>query len=163
MISHGARSVRSGQYGEAIITAAFEVHDVKAVTDNEGYHNEPQLWARKGKILICQHKMQSGRVVDFLYKDFDRDLTLAIEHKQQMGNGTTDEKLAYTADSLATSEYGLYWIILSGGGFSPKVIRVIEKKIRKYNDTTNTRGRLVHNQGPFLQRAIEQLIDQGNP
>jgi len=92
-----------------------------------------------------------------LYRDYRRDLVLAIEHKNQMENGTADEKLSYAVDRMA--QYGLpFWLVLSGGGFHLKVTATIEKKLQRLE---SVRSRLIYNQGNFLQRAIEKLVERG--
>jgi hypothetical protein len=156
--TQGAKAVRSGRYGELALEAAFSAHKVKAYDDNPGFHNDTQLWSRKDKILVRQYVLDSGRIVDFVYKDFYRSISLPIECKQQMGNGTTDEKLSYTVKGLVRSGYGVFWLVLSGGGFRPRVIEDIRKEIMFLKDIS---GRLIFNEGPFLQRAVEKLVDLG--
>lgn len=162
-ITQGAKAVRSGRYGEFAIEAAFRAYKVPTVDDNPEFHHGADFWDRKEKLLIRQHSLPNGRIVDFLYKDFNAKLAFPIECKQQMGRGTTDEKLAYTVDMLARSGFGIFWLIISGGGFTPRVIQEIDAKINHLNKTTNIKGRLVHNQGPFLQRAVEKLRRFGLP
>lgn len=156
----GARAVRSGRFGEVVLEAGFGAYGAKVVNDDRVYHHKAgELWARSDLILIRQYRMPDGNRLDYVFRDYRRDLVLAIEHKQQMGTGTTDEKLSYAIDRLAKYDMP-FWLVLSGGGFNPKVTATIEKKIQ-HLDTV--RGRLVFNQGHFLQRAIEKLIECGEP
>lgn len=156
----GARAVRSGRFGELSLEAGFEAYGAKIVNDDPVYHRNRggELWARRDRILIRQYRMPDGGAnLDYLYRDYPRDLLLAIEHKQQMGTGTADEKLSYAIDRLVKCDLP-FWLILSGGGFNSKVTAAIEKKIRQLE---SVRGRLVFNQGHFLQRAIERLVERG--
>ena len=156
----GARAVRSGRFGELSLEAGFEAYGAKIVNDDPVYHHKAgELWARRDLILIRQYRMPDGCRLDYVFRDYRNDLVLAIEHKQQMGLGTTDQKLSFTVDQL--SKYELpFWLVLSGGGFNSKVIANIDNKIRRLE---TVRGRLVFNQGPFLQRAIEKLVECGEP
>jgi len=156
----GARAVRSGRFGEKSLEAGFEAYGVKIVNDDPVYHRDKggDLWTRRDQILIRQYRMPDGGAnLDYLYRDYLRDLVLAIEHKQQMGTGTADEKLSYAIDRLVKCNLP-FWLILSGGGFNSKVTAVIDKKIRLLE---SVRGRLLFNQAHFLQRAIEKLIERG--
>jgi hypothetical protein len=156
----GARAVRSGRFGELGLEAGFAAYGAKIVMDNPVYHNKGgELWARSDLILVCQYRMFDGSRLDYVFRDYRRDFVLAIEHKQQMGSGTTDEKLSYAVDRLAKYELP-FWLVLSGGGFNPKVTATIEKKVKQLE---SVRGRVVFNQGHFLQRAIEKLIECGEP
>jgi hypothetical protein len=156
----GARAVRSGRFGEFGLEAGFGAYGAKIVMDDPVYHHKGgELWVRSDLILIRQYRMPDGSRLDYVFRDYRRDFVLAIEHKQQMGSGTTDEKLSYAVDRLA--KYDLpFWLVLSGGGFNSKVTVIIEKKIRQLD---SVRGRLVFNQGHLLQRAIEKLIERGEP
>ena len=156
----GARAVRSGLFGEMALEAGFKAYGAKLVNDDPVYHHKAgELWARSDLILIRQYRMPDGCRLDYVFRDYRRDLVLAIEHKQQMGSGTTDEKLSYAVDRMARYELP-FWLVLSGGGFNPKVTLTIEKKIQQL---ASVRGRLVFNDGPFLQRAIEKLVECGEP
>lgn len=156
----GARAVRSGRFGELSLEAGFGAYGAKIVTDDPVYHHKGgDLWARRDLILVRQYRMSDGSKLDYVFRDYRRNFVLAIEHKQQMGGGTTDEKLSYAVDRL--TKYGLpFWLVLSGGGFNPKVTATIEKKVRQLE---SVRGRLIFNEGPFLQRAIERLVECGEP
>lgn len=160
ILLQGARAVRSGRFGELSLEAGFAAYGAKVVPDNPVYHHRAgELWARRDLILICQYRMPDGDKLDYMFRDYRRDFVLAIEHKQQMGSGTTDEKLSYAVDRLAKHQLP-FWLVLSGGGFNPKVTAAIEKKV---NQLESVRGRVVFNQGYFLQRAIENLIERGEP
>ena len=161
--SQGARAVRSGRYGELAIEAAFKAYGVRAVNDNLEFHYEGEFWERKEKLLIRQHRLATGRIVDFLYKNFAIKQTVAIECKQQMGGGTTDEKLAYTVDQLEACGHPAFWLVLSGPGFNPDVITSIDRKIKAINAKARIKGRLVHNEFSLMQRAIERLVERNEP
>jgi hypothetical protein len=161
--SQGARAVRSGRYGETIIEAGFRAYGVRGVNDNREFHYEGQLWERKDKLLIRQHKLTSGKIIDFLYKNFAIKQMVAIECKQQMGSGTTDEKLSFTIDQLEGCGHAAFWLVLSGGGFNPDVVKIIEAKIKKLNEKGRVKGRLIFNEKSLLQRAIERLVEQNEP
>ena len=159
ILLQGARAVRSGVFGEKMLEAAFETYGAKIVKDHLIYHHlkEGELWARRDRILVRQYQMSDGGKIDYLYRDYRRDLVLAIEHKNQMDNGTTDEKLSWAVDRMV--QYGLpFWLVLSGDGFHLKVTATIEKKIKQLE---SVHARLIFNKGPFLQRAIERLVECG--
>jgi hypothetical protein len=162
ILSQGAKSVQSGQYGEVGIDAAFRPFRVLTVDDNPEFHNELQLFPRKERILIRQHKLLSnGATVDFLYKDFSIGLTFPIECKHQAGPGTTDEKLAFTLEVLASCGYNNFWLVLKGHGFRERILRHMEKKVRKINEAFNLSGRIIYEE--LLYREIEQLVERGKP
>lgn len=161
--SQGARAVRSGRYGELAIEAGFKAFGVRAVNDNREFHYEGEFWERKEKLLIRQHQLPNGSVIDFLYKNFATKLTVPIECKQQMDSGTTDQKLSYTVDELEDCGHPAFWLVLSGGGFNPKVVKVIEAKIKKLNAKGKVKGRLVYDERSLLQRAIERLVERNEP
>jgi hypothetical protein len=96
----GARAVRSGRFGEVTLEAGFSAYGVKIVNDDHVYHTgDGGLWARKDLVLVRQYPVGNIKL-DFMYRDFARDISLPIECKQQMGGGTTDQKLAYAVDVL---------------------------------------------------------------
>lgn len=159
----GARAVRSGRYGEIVIEAGFSAYGVRPVNDNREFHYEGELWERKDKFLIRQHRLKSGRTVDFLYKNFAIKQTVPIECKQQMDSGTTDEKLSYTVDQLEVCGHPAFWLVLSGGGFNPAVVKFIDAKIKQINLKGKVRGRLIFNEKSLLQRAIERLVERSEP
>jgi hypothetical protein len=161
--SQGARAVRSGRYGETVIEAGFGAYGVRAVNDNREFHYEGEFWERKEKLLIRQHRLENGRIIDFLYKNFAIKQVVPIECKQQMDSGTTDEKLSYTIDQLEACAHPAFWLVLSGGGFNPGVVKFIEAKIKKLNTKGRVKGRLIFNEGSFLQRAIERLVERNEP
>jgi hypothetical protein len=153
--SQGAKAVRSGVYGEAKLLAAFAAFKIKAIDDQPSYHDS-QLWPRKGKLLLRQSKQVTGRFVDYLYKDYDRHLSVAMECKNQEGWGTTDEKLSYTIDMLIVAEHP-FWLILSGNGWNPTVIKFMEAKIKAA--AIERPSRLIWDH--FLYRAVERLVERG--
>jgi len=154
----GGRAVRSGRFGEATLEAGFGAYGVKIVNDDHVYHGaDGGMWARRDQLLIRQY--QGSYTIDFVYRDYSRDIVLPIECKQQMGSGTADHKLAYAVDLLVRSGFKSFWLVLSGGGFNPAVTKAIDDKIRNLPSGVN--GRLIFNEGPFLQRAIEKLVERG--
>jgi hypothetical protein len=164
--TQGARAGTSGQSLEAIVEALFSVRKVRAVNDNREYHYEKDIFERKDKLLIRQPLINGWRV-DFLYKNFRNHLVVPIECKQQLGGGTTDEKLAHTVDKLIACAKALncsgYWLVLGGGGFSHKMIHVIQNKIKETNGSRRLAGRCIFSDGPFLQRAIDALVEKNLP
>jgi PD-(D/E)XK nuclease superfamily domain len=163
LLSHGARAGRSGRYGETTIEGSFHVYGVPSVEDNRAYHADTDFLQRKDKLLVRQYRLLSGRRVDFFYKDFANNLNVPIECKQQMNSGTTDEKLAYTIDQLAACGFHYFWLVLGGGGFNPAVTAFIETKVRKINQLGKVKGRIIHNAGNLLQKAIERLVERNEP
>jgi hypothetical protein len=163
LLSQGARAVRSGRFGELAIEAGFKAYGVRAVNDNREFHFEGDFWQRKDKFLIRQHQLATGRIVDFLYKNFAIGQTMPIECKQQMGGGTTDEKLAYTVDQLEACGHAAFWLVLSGTGFNPDVVKSIDAKIKAINAKGRIKGRLVHNEFSLMQRAVERLVERNEP
>ena len=161
--SQGARASRSGNFGQSSIEAGFKTYGVRAVNDNLEFHYDCDLWERKERLLIRQHKLASGWTIDFLYKNFAIKQAVPIECKNQMGSGTTDEKLAYTVDKLEVCGYPFFWLVLSGGGFNPDVVKAIDKKIKKLNTKGMVKGRLVYDERSLLQRAIERLVERNEP
>lgn len=162
--SQGAQAGRSGHSLELIVEALFKARGVRAVNDNPEFHHEKQLWQRNEKFLIRQVRLH-GRIVDFLYKDFGRGVKLPIECKQQLGTGTTEEKLAYTVNKLIKITKGErssgYWLVLNGGGFSKKVVQDIHNEISESNRRERIFGRLIFNEGPIFQRAVDDLVNKG--
>jgi len=161
--SQGARAVRSGSFGQSSIESGFKIYGVPTVNDNLEFHYDCDFWERKEKLLIRQHTLASGWTIDFLYKNFAIKQTLPIEVKNQMGSGTADEKLAYTVDRLEASGYPVFWLVLSGGGFNPAVVKDADKKIKKLNAKGMVKGRLVYDEKSLLQRAIERLVERNEP
>jgi hypothetical protein len=159
----GARASRSGRYGEFAIEAGFKAYAVRAVNDNLEFHYEGNLWERKDKLLIRQHKLHSGRIVDFLYKNFATGLTVPIECKNQKESGTTDEKLSYSVDQLEECGHPAFWLVLSGGGFNPDVVKFVEAKIKKLNGKGRVKGCVIYNEQSLMQRAIERLVERNEP
>lgn len=157
--SQGARAVRSGTFGELTLEAAFKAYNVRATNDHPEFHYETDIWGRTERLLIRQFQISAGYRVDYLYRDFETGFRLAIECKNQMGPGTTDEKLFATVLGLVEVQVP-YWLILSGGSFRPTVTGKVAKFIEKQNNQTNTRGRLIFNAAHYLQRAVERLIER---
>lgn len=158
--SQGARAVRSGSFGELTLEAAFRAYGVNIANDHPEFHYKTDIFGRTDKILIRQFLLLPGHRVDYFYRDFASDLTLAIECRNQMGSGTTDEKLHFTVNRLVEAR-SPYWLIVSGGAFRPMVIKATEALIADSNKRTNVPGRMIFNAAHFLQRAVERLIERG--
>lgn len=157
--SQGARAVRSGTFGELTLEAAFKAYNVRATNDHPEFHYETDIWGRTERLLIRQFQIQAGYRIDYLYRNFETDVRLAIECKNQIGPGTTDEKLISTVQSLVETNLP-YWLILSGGAFRPAVTKKVAKFIAENNQRTNVPGRLIFNAAHYLQRAVERLIER---
>jgi hypothetical protein len=157
--SQGARAGHSGLSLEMMVEATFSARKVRPVNNNPEFHYESDIFGRKDRILIRQVLLNGWRV-DFLYKNFKTGLKVPIECRQQLGSGTTDEKLPHMIDKLVACNCPGFWLVLGGGGFSPKMVDAVQKKISEMNERHKIRGRLVFNEGPFLQRAVEQLIER---
>jgi hypothetical protein len=161
--SQGARAGQSGTSLERIVEAVFSARKVRPCDYNSSFDYGPEyqdMWKRKDKLLVRQVRIK-GWKVDFLYIDFRRDLRVPIECKQQLGGGTTDEKLPHVVDKLVGCGCVGFWLVLGGGGFSPKMVHVVQNKIEKLSGQHKMRGHLVFNEGPFLQRAVERLVERG--
>lgn len=171
--SHGAKAVRSGQYAENALESKFLTFKVRTFDDHPSFHQQ-QFWPRTGRALLRQHPIKTGNKIDYLYRDYDRNIPVAIEAKNQMGEGTTDQKLAYAVDILLESGYPFYWLVLHGGGFNKDVVSRIYKKIENCNGNKHQpqgalihtsecfpQGRLIQDVESILQRAIEALVDRG--
>jgi hypothetical protein len=158
--SQGARAVRSGSFGELSLEAAFKAHGINIVNDHPEFHYDSDIFERKDKILIRQFLIRPSHRIDYLFRDFAVDLRLAIECRNQMGPGTTDEKLHFVVNRLARAGFP-YWLIVSGGAFRPMVTQATQVLIVDSNKRTNVQGRLIFNAAHYLQRAVEKLIDCG--
>jgi len=161
---HGARPGRAGRFLESRVEAGFGEFGVRTVHDNREYHGK-DIFERTEKFLVRQPLIR-GVKLDFLYIDFRRKLRLPIECKQQTVAGSTDRKLDYAVNDLISvshgMSYGYFWLIVSGDGFSPKVMQKVQNKITTNNDTRNGKkayGRLVSD--PLLFRAIQKLVEKG--
>lgn len=157
--SQGARAVRSGSFGELTLEAAFKAYGINIANDHPEFHYETDIFDRKDKILIRQFQIGANYRVDYLYRNFENDLRLAIECRNQMGSGTTDEKLHFVVNRLVETQLP-YWLLISGGAFRPMVTMATEKLIAQHNQRTNVPGRLIYNQAHYLQRAIERLVER---
>ena len=160
ILVHGARAVRAGLVGEVITRSIFESYRVKVVKDNRVFHNPGgDLWIpAHNQILIPQYAHRSDLKFDYMYINFKRNIYLPIECKNQMSAGTTDQKLADLIDILGQCDFPAFWIILTGGGFNPKVTKRMYDKVRALK---NIRGKLIFNEGALLVRAIERLVEHG--
>lgn len=161
--SQGARAGQSGASLEGIVEAVFAARKVRTVKYNPEYDYGPEyqdMWGRKDKLLIRQVRIK-GWKVDFLYVNFRTNLRVPIECKQQLGGGTTDEKLPHVVDKLVTCNCAGFWLVLGGGGFSKKMVHTVQNKIAALSAKHKMRGHLVFNDGPFLQRAVERLVERG--
>jgi hypothetical protein len=157
--SQGARAVRSGSFGELALEAAFKAHGVPIANDHPEFHYDTDIFGRKDKILIRQFQINPNYRIDYLFRNFEIDLRLAVECRNQMGSGTTDEKLHFVVNRLVGTQMP-YWLILSGGAFRSMVTVETEKLIAEQNQRTNVPGRLIFNAAHYLQRAVERLIDR---
>lgn len=159
-ISQGARAGQSGTSLEGIVETIFAVRGVRAVKDNPEYHCENDIFGRKDKFLVRQVCLKGWRV-DFLYIDFKRKLRVPIECKQQLTRGTTDEKLPHTVNKLVKCGCDGFWLVVGGGGHSRKMIATVSHLIAEVSQRHKIRGHLVFNEGPFLQRAVDRLVERG--
>jgi PD-(D/E)XK nuclease superfamily protein len=157
--SQGARAVRSGKFGQLALEMAFKAYGVNATFDHPEFHYETDIFGRRDRILIREFEIKPGFRVDYVFRNFATGLTLAIECKNQMGKGTTDEKLHYTVNRLVSSHLP-YWLIVSGGAFRPAVTAETQKFIEAQNQRTNVPGRMIFNAAHYLQRAVERLIER---
>lgn len=160
--SQGARAGQSGTSLEGIVEAVFAARKVRAVKFDPELFYGPEyqdMWKRKDRLLVRQTLIK-GWKIDFCYIDFNRNLYVPIECKQQLGSGTTDEKLTHVVKKLANCGHAAFWLVLGGGGFSPKMIYSVQNDISKLAHQ-KIRGHLVFNEGPFLQRAVERLVERG--
>jgi len=169
--SQAERAGRSGMVGESLLEAIFNSFGIRIVNDNPEYHmyfaNGADFFPRKERMLIRKHQVL-GQRIDFLYKDFATGLSLPIECINQMGSGTTDQKLSFTIEELlkicSHKKFPAFWLVLTGDGFSPRVTQAMNTKVAKLNRNQNeVRGRIIFNAGTLLQRAIERLIEQNDP
>lgn len=158
--SQGARAGHSGRSLEWMVEACFAARKVRPVNDNPEYHYENDIFGRKEKLLIRQVRLNGWRV-DYLYKNFRTGLRVPIECRQQLGSGTTDEKLPHMVDKLVACNCPGFWLVIGGGGFSPKIVHTVQNKIADINKRLKVCGHLVFNEGPFLQRAVEKLVERG--
>lgn len=161
--TQGAAAGRSGNSFELMIEGMFGSCRVKAVNDNPEFHYEPQLYPRTDKLLIRKVAV-NGWTVDFEFKDFKRALKVPIEAKQQLGSGSTDEKLAHTIDLLIKAaqrfDTPFYWLALGGQGWGKKMMQTVQNKINDTNARHKLKGRVLFNE-TNLQRAIHALVDRG--
>ena len=136
------------------------------VKDDRSFHY-PDLYNRTEKFLIEQPTVKEIKP-DFLYIDYKRNIRLPIECKQQVGSGSTDQKLYYTLYELIglgrwmTEQYqsnAVYWLIVSGQGFSQKVMHKVQNEIIKTNKQYKINGHLIYDE--ILFRAIETLCERG--
>jgi hypothetical protein len=161
--SQGARAGQSGTSLEGIVEAVFAARKVRVVEYNREYdygQEYQDMWGRKDRLLARQSRIKDWKV-DFLYIDFRRNLRVPIECKQQLGSGTTDEKLPHVVDKLIGCGCQGFWLVLGGGGFSKAMVDIVQKKISSLSTIHKMRGHLVFNEGPFLQRAVERLVERG--
>ena len=161
--SQGARAGQSGTSLEGIVEAVFAARKVRSCVYNREFDYGPEyqdMWGRKDRLLVRQVYL-NGWKVDYLYIDFRRNLRIPIECKQQLGSGTTDEKLPHCVDKLVGCRCSGFWLVLGGGGFSKLMVDVVQKKIADLSAVHKMVGRLVFNEGPFLQRSVERLVERG--
>lgn len=160
--SQGARAVRSGMFGELVLEAMFCAYKIDVVNDQPELHMPQFNWAQRDKLLIRQARISPNHYVDFLYKDYSREISLPIECKNQMGLGTTDEKLTSTVEFIVDAGCAAFWLVLTGKGWRPKVLRLVRHKIEHLNATTNLKARMFHSESQrSLQRSVELLIERG--
>ena len=161
--TQGARAVRSGHIGEHVFDALFKAHGVRSVKDNREYHTEQYLWERNDKILVQQWELENGKKLDRMYIDFPRCIRLPIEIKNQMGNGTTDEKLLFTLQRLASvpgTKFG--WLILGGFGFSEAAIKAVYDRVHELGrDRKFIVEIFAAEDASRLQKAVGKLVDEG--
>lgn len=159
--TQGAKAVRSGRYLEMAVEGRFKAYGVRASDYHVELSYDGDMWDRKDQLLIRQYKLPDRRVVDFMYRDYLRELWLPIECKQQMGSGTTDQKLVHAVMALCQNGFNNIWLILGGNGFSEGAMLTLDRHIKELISTKKIICTRLREE--MLQRRIERLVENGEP